>query len=189
MDAASVAAEPSNLLSSSTPPVYPPTQALQGAGEVAGSGRGMTLDERAIMLSAAVSIDFDYFSRHSSMGHGSGGFMPMVFGGGEHHTTQGADVGAGAAVGGIAAGLPGQQLPEQVGAPQQPPPGHEGGYMDDQQPVMDDPWGESGQTQPDPWGGSGQSQPGDTWGAEPQAPPSDVEGAGFDPVEWIFGDS
>lgn len=43
---------------------------------------GMTLDQRAVMLATAVSIDFDYFSRHS--GH-SGGFFPMwipEFGGG-----------------------------------------------------------------------------------------------------------
>ena len=30
--------------------------------------RGMTLDERAVTLAAAVSIDFDYFSRHSAHG-------------------------------------------------------------------------------------------------------------------------
>jgi len=44
---------------------------------------GMTLDQRAVMLATAVSIDFDYFSRHS----GSGGimplWMPMWWGGGE----------------------------------------------------------------------------------------------------------
>ncbi|KAF9978382.1 hypothetical protein BGZ73_002561 [Actinomortierella ambigua] len=34
---------------------------------------GLTLDQRAVMLACAVSIDFDYFSRHS----GSGGIMPM----------------------------------------------------------------------------------------------------------------
>ncbi|KAG2218824.1 hypothetical protein INT45_007591 [Circinella minor] len=39
--------------------------------------RGMTLDERAVTLACAVSIDFDYFSRHSS--HGGGGFMPLPF--------------------------------------------------------------------------------------------------------------
>lgn len=42
---------------------------------VEGNSRGMTLDERAVTLACAVSIDFDYFSRHSS--HGSGGFMPF----------------------------------------------------------------------------------------------------------------
>lgn len=35
---------------------------------------GMTLDQRAVMLATAVSIDFDYFSRHSS---GMGGMWPM----------------------------------------------------------------------------------------------------------------
>ncbi|KAK3817941.1 MAG: Scramblase-domain-containing protein [Linnemannia elongata] len=41
---------------------------------------GLTLDQRAIMLACAVSIDFDYFSRHS----GNGGIMPfpMMMGGG-----------------------------------------------------------------------------------------------------------
>ncbi|KAK8154051.1 Scramblase-domain-containing protein, partial [Phyllosticta citribraziliensis] len=34
---------------------------------------GMTLDERAVMLATAVSIDFDYFSRHSS----TFGFIPI----------------------------------------------------------------------------------------------------------------
>ncbi|KAK9449689.1 uncharacterized protein V1518DRAFT_414390 [Limtongia smithiae] len=39
---------------------------------------GMTLDERAVMLAAAVSIDYDYFSRHSRPGGGL-----FFFGGGE----------------------------------------------------------------------------------------------------------
>lgn len=43
--------------------------------------RGMTLEERAVMLSCAVSIDFDYFSRHS--GHGGFGFLPFFGGYGE----------------------------------------------------------------------------------------------------------
>lgn len=38
----------------------------------------MTLDQRAVMLATAVSIDFDYFSRHSGAGHG-GGFMPFFW--------------------------------------------------------------------------------------------------------------
>lgn len=44
---------------------------------------GMTLDQRAVMLATAVSIDFDYFSRSSS---GMGGMWPMWmpwWGGGE----------------------------------------------------------------------------------------------------------
>ena len=58
---------------------------------------GMTLDQRAVMLATAVTIDFDYFSRHSG-GHG---FMPLWFfaGGGE----AGAAAGAGAAGAGVGA--------------------------------------------------------------------------------------
>lgn len=29
------------------------------------SAKGLTLDQRAVMLATAVSVDFDYFSRHS----------------------------------------------------------------------------------------------------------------------------
>nr|POE72768.1 phospholipid scramblase family protein [Quercus suber] len=54
----------------------------------------MTPDQRAVMLATAVSIDFDYFSRHS----GHSGFMPMwlPFGGGGA-AAEGAGAGAGAA--------------------------------------------------------------------------------------------
>ncbi|KAJ1979389.1 hypothetical protein H4R34_002841 [Dimargaris verticillata] len=37
--------------------------------------RALTLDERAVALACAVTIDIDYFSRHSS--HGGGGLMPF----------------------------------------------------------------------------------------------------------------
>jgi hypothetical protein len=91
MDAASVSAEPSHLISNThkkheyhnnndLPPLLP-DHGLQGIGKSA-ADRGMTLDERAIMLAAAVSIDFDYFSRHSS-GHGA--FLPFgVFDGNDY---------------------------------------------------------------------------------------------------------
>ncbi|EME43261.1 hypothetical protein DOTSEDRAFT_72609 [Dothistroma septosporum NZE10] len=62
----------------------------------------MTLDQRAVMLATAVSIDFDYFSRHSSVG--GGGFMPIFWpmGGG---AAEGGAAGAGAgAAGGAAEG-------------------------------------------------------------------------------------
>lgn len=70
--------------------------------ELASSEReatAMTLDQRAVMLATAVSIDFDYFSRHS---HAGGGFMPMFWpmGGG---AAEGGAAGAGAgAAGGVA---------------------------------------------------------------------------------------
>ncbi|KAI8146366.1 Scramblase [Fennellomyces sp. T-0311] len=35
---------------------------------VEGTTRGLTLDERAVTLACAISIDFDYFSRHSQHG-------------------------------------------------------------------------------------------------------------------------
>ena len=70
--------------------------------------QGMTLDQRAVMLATAVSIDFDYFSRHS----GSGGmwpmWMPMWFGGGE--------AAGGAAAGGVAAGEAGAASAGVIGA-------------------------------------------------------------------------
>lgn len=53
---------------------------------------GMSLDQRAVMLATAVSIDFDYFSRHS--GAGGTGFMPLWIPG----------MGGEAAAGGTAAG-------------------------------------------------------------------------------------
>ena len=69
-------------------------------GEVLGGeeerAMGMTLDQRAVMLATAVTVDFDYFSRHS---HGSGvGFMPFWFWGG------GGEAAGGAAAGGAAEG-------------------------------------------------------------------------------------
>ncbi|KAJ6164616.1 Scramblase-domain-containing protein [Penicillium chermesinum] len=66
---------------------------------------GMTLDQRAVMLATAVSIDFDYFSRHS--GSGEFGFMPMWFPGMGGGATAGEAAGgavAGEAAGGAAAG-------------------------------------------------------------------------------------
>lgn len=58
----------------------------------------MTLDQRAVMLATAVSIDFDYFSRHSSAGGGTS-LMPLWFpiGGGDAAAASEAAEGAGAA--------------------------------------------------------------------------------------------
>ncbi|CAG8545426.1 14894_t:CDS:2 [Funneliformis mosseae] len=44
--------------------------------------RELTFDQRAVILAAAISIDFDYFSRHS----GNGGFLPIPFIGGSDDT-------------------------------------------------------------------------------------------------------
>lgn len=58
---------------------------------------GMTLDQRAVMLATAVTIDFDYFSRHS---HGGGIIpMPLMMGGGGGAAEAGAAGGAAGAAG------------------------------------------------------------------------------------------
>ncbi|GIC89984.1 scramblase family protein [Aspergillus udagawae] len=68
---------------------------------------GMTLDQRAVMLATAVSIDFDYFSRHS--GAGGFGFMPIWFPGiGGEVAAGGAAAGEAGAVGEAAAGTIGR---------------------------------------------------------------------------------
>lgn len=56
-----------------------------GASAYPKNALGMTLDQRAVMLAAAVSIDFDYFSRHSHAGRM--GFMPMWFPGASTSST------------------------------------------------------------------------------------------------------
>ncbi|KAI9676343.1 MAG: Phospholipid scramblase 3 [Caeruleum heppii] len=66
MDAAGLADEPRHLIS----------QTGRQSGLDA-TRTGMTLDERAVMLATAVSVDFDYFSRKS--GAGGMGFMPLWF--------------------------------------------------------------------------------------------------------------
>lgn len=66
---------------------------------------GMTLDQRAVMLATAVSIDFDYFSRHSSPG-GVGVFPIWIPGGGE--AAAGGAAGEAGAAGAGAAGAAGE---------------------------------------------------------------------------------
>lgn len=66
--------------------------------------RGMTLDQRAVMLATAVSVDFDYFSRHS--GAGGMGFVPIWVPG--EAAAGGAAAGEAGAVGEAAAGTLGR---------------------------------------------------------------------------------
>ncbi|KAI9791613.1 MAG: hypothetical protein M1816_003699 [Peltula sp. TS41687] len=113
MDAAGLADEPRHLISQT---------GRQASGTDDRPGVGMTLDQRAVMLATAVSIDFDYFSRHSHSGGMS--FMPIWFpgmggtaaeGGAAAEAGVGAEAGAGAvveqagqrAVGGAAGGAAG----------------------------------------------------------------------------------
>lgn len=75
----------------------------------------MTLDQRAVMLATAVSVDFDYFSRHSSHASG-GGFMPIFWpmGGG---AAEGGAAGAGAGAAGAGeAGAVGAGAAGEAGA-------------------------------------------------------------------------
>lgn len=85
MDAAGLKVEPRHLISQT---------GHSAADTVDAQHAGMTLDQRAVMLATAVSIDFDYFSRHSSAGASGGmGFMPIWFpmgGGSSSSTTEGA---------------------------------------------------------------------------------------------------
>ena len=78
-------------------------QAYAEAVGAAENEKGMTLDQRAVMLATAVTVDFDYFSRHSSQGGGMG-FMPFwMFGGGGEAAGGAAGAEAGGAVVGGAA--------------------------------------------------------------------------------------
>lgn len=101
MDSVGLAQEPTHLTSQS---------GQQSVGFQNPNDAGMTLDQRAVMLATAVSIDFDYFSRKS--GSGGMGFMPLwlpgMGGGGaaaegaEAEAGAGTVEGSGGAAGGIA---------------------------------------------------------------------------------------
>lgn len=140
--------------------------------------RPLTLDERAVALATAVSIDFDYFSRHSEGMHGGGGMFPWFYmggmggGGGEAAETPrgtnepqqgGADdggFGTGAAGGAMGSGMdyPYESGSSDDGRFGQPPsqadnyPPQEGGWNSGQ---GGDVWGEGNA---DPWAGAGDTQ-------------------------------
>ncbi|SAL95431.1 hypothetical protein [Absidia glauca] len=102
---------------------------------------GLTLDQRSVMLACAISIDFDFFSRHSS--HGGGGFFPMPFFGGGYDNggsnDQGENGDQGTGGGGVGGGgVAGQQDPSPFGQQQQP---NEYGdvWMDDEQAGVSSP--------------------------------------------------
>ncbi|KAH3020557.1 hypothetical protein KXV73_002281 [Aspergillus fumigatus] len=119
---------------------------------------GMTLDQRAVMLATAVSIDFDYFSRHS--GAGGFGFMPIWFPGiGGEAAAGGAAAGGAAAAGAAGAGaMAGYDALSRGMAgdsnSQHPPPPEQQPYSADQQSSV-----------------SGQAGPyGDVWAEEQEDP-------------------
>lgn len=82
-----------------------------------GLATSMTLDQRAIMLATAVSIDFDYFSRHSR--HGGFGFIPLSFPGAGGEVAAGSTPSGGAAAPGEAGAL-GESAPGAIGRPAAP---------------------------------------------------------------------
>ncbi|KAI9877373.1 MAG: Phospholipid scramblase 3 [Pleopsidium flavum] len=86
MDAAGIADEPRHLISQT---------GKRNESSLDDKKVGMTLDQRAVMLATAVSVDFDYFSRKS--GAGGMGMMPLWFPGG-------GEAAGGAAAGGAAGG-------------------------------------------------------------------------------------
>lgn len=167
MDAAGLANEPSHLVSQA---------GEQNKSSLEGYP-GMTLDQRAVMLATAVSIDFDYFSRHS----GSGGmfpmWMPMWFGGGEAAGGAAAgEAGAAGAVGAVGetgvteagAAARGLGSTEGVATGAATMAGYEamqrgrgGGQADDMSPQAADPY----QANPDQPQGTGQGSE-DVWGQQ-----------------------
>ncbi|GAB7342924.1 hypothetical protein MBLNU457_g1034t1 [Dothideomycetes sp. NU457] len=153
---------------------------MEGATEHPGGESALTLDQRAVMLATAVSIDFDYFSRHSSVG--GGGFLPLWFpgmGGGAEAGAGAGAAGAGAgevAAGEGAAGALGSAAGRGAGAAgmgegaiagagtmagyEAMQRGRQGyGQGDDASPTANDPYGAPPQSQP----GQGQA-PEETWG-------------------------
>lgn len=143
---------------------------------------GMTLDQRAVMLATAVTVDFDYFSRHSSAG--GMGFMPMWFPGGgggepagEGGAVEGAEgrgvggaaggVGEGAATGaGTMAGYEAMQRGAQGDAAQPPPPEYPAAPQEEVWGQDNDLWNQGG-SGTDPWGrGQGGGPPGGDGGGQ-----------------------
>ncbi|PWY86402.1 hypothetical protein BO94DRAFT_535555 [Aspergillus sclerotioniger CBS 115572] len=142
---------------------------------------GMTIDQRAIMLATAVSIDFDYFSRHSNSG--GLGFMPLwIPGFGGEAAAGGAAAGGmadGAAAGVAGAGaMAGYEAMSRGTGGNQPAPDQQSPPTDQQPPT-------SGQTGPygDVWG----EEPDQHWGQEenPWADEADEGEGGGDDFDWF----
>lgn len=137
---------------------------------VDGNSRGMTLDERAVTLACAVSIDFDYFSRHSS--HGGGGFMPFpMFGmGGGHAANEDDPNGDSGPADGVAGGVAGGAGGEVLG----------GGFGS----------GPSSTPPPPPPPAENTNEWGDPWLSDEQAGVSSPDDGGFlDTLSDFFRDS
>ena len=166
---------------------------------------GMTLDQRAVMLATAVTVDYDYFSRHSSSGGGMG-FLPLWMGGGGEAAGAGAageagavvtaseagEVvgGAGRAVGGAAAGegaIAGAGTMAGYEAMQRGMGQNSSPSADDASPQAqpyDQPY--DSQAPQSDWGSQGQG--GDTWGSgdsDPWSGGGAGGGGGGDGGGWL----
>lgn len=173
---------------------------------------GMTLDQRAVMLATAVTVDFDYFSRHS---HGGGIIpMPLMMGGGgaaEGGAAAGGVAGAaeagavgetvsGAAIG--TAGRAGAGVATGAGEGAIAGAGTMAGYEamqrglgrressdDDQPPDLSGPSGAGAGAQTPGYGNEGDPQS-SQYGAGPESqPPPEQGGQGQEGDVWGSGDS
>ncbi|SNX87842.1 uncharacterized protein MEPE_06553 [Melanopsichium pennsylvanicum] len=154
--------------------------------------RPLTLDERAVALATAVSIDFDYFSRHSEGMHGGGGMFPWFYmggmgggGGGEAEASQGignndnvpanTGGGSGGGDGGFGTGVAGGAIGSGMDYPYGPSdsgmsedgrlagqPPPNPNGLENQTPQNETPWWGQDQQQPRPQQGAGME--GDVWG-------------------------
>ncbi|KAL1644461.1 hypothetical protein SLS58_004375 [Diplodia intermedia] len=220
MDAAALAQEPQHLISNTAAAAAAAQHQNPGDAEKKSLAEqqqqhetsvqqqqqpGMTLDQRAVMLATAVSIDFDYFSRHS--GAASGGFfgmpIPIWFPGGGGAAAEGAAAG-GAAEGAVTAAAAGEgEAAAAAAAGAGTMVGYEamqrgrggaggGGAADDASPVANEPWaggapGQSGQQQgnevwgeQDPWSGWGKGDGGPPTSGGSGGGGGDGGGGGFD---------
>lgn len=205
MDSAGLAQDPRQLITNDA-----------GQEVAAGHITHMTLDQRAVMLATAVTIDFDYFSRHSHSGVG-GGFMPMWFpwGGGASGEAAGAGGAAGAGEAGAAGTAVGEagQASRGIGAGEGiAGAGTMAGYeamqrgresmsqsgQDDQSPQASD-WPPSPQDDPHGNGASEQRAGEEVWGTsesrdQPQEPfdqgqsGESGEGGGWSLFDFFDGD-
>ena len=174
MDSVGLAQEPTHLISQT---------GQQSVGFQDPNDPGMTLDQRAVMLATAVSIDFDYFSRRG--GSGFMGFIPF-WGGGA--AVEGAEAEAGASAiegsaggaGGIAKGEAEPGLTQGAVAGAGTMAGYEamqrgtGGWTDDAAPTADPQHGTQSGQQP---GQVGQDE--NVWGSNDE-PWNDGGGGGGD---------
>eukprot|EP01083_Nonionella_stella_P099325 279282_1 len=120
-------------------------------------GRALALDERAVCLAMAISIDFDYFSRK-----GGGGIMPMFFPG---YYGGGSDSAAEAVEG----AEPGEIAPESEAGGQTTEPTRSDWGNDGESSFGDDndPWGKQTEQDDNPWddddSGGGDGDGGSWW--------------------------